>query len=91
MRRLTLELHFLVARYGGLRLPFRGITGYLHGLVSVNERPIIAGGRVWMAYSTELQLRAELIRATYRLIRYSCTYTAHMSPSLNGSSALLTR
>ena len=26
-------------------------TGYLHGLVSVYERPIIAGGRVWMAYS----------------------------------------
>ena len=26
-------------------------TGYVHGLVSVYERPIIAGGRVLMAYS----------------------------------------
>ena len=49
---LMLELHFSVASNGGLRLPFRGITGYLHGLVSVYERPIIAGGQVWMAYST---------------------------------------
>ena len=47
-----LELHFSVARYGRLRLPFRGITGYLDGLVSVYEHPIIAGGRVWMAYSS---------------------------------------
>ena len=47
-----LELHFSVAGYGGLRLPFRG---YLHGLVSVYKRPIIAGGRVWMAYSTKIK------------------------------------
>ena len=45
------QVYFSVAGYGGLLL-FRGITGYLHGLVSVYERPIIAGGRVWMAYST---------------------------------------
>ena len=32
-----------VAGYGGLRLPFRGITDYLGGLVSMYERPIIAG------------------------------------------------
>ena len=47
-----LELHFSVAGYGGLRLPFRGITGYLHGSVSVYKCQIIASGRVWMAYST---------------------------------------
>ena len=51
-RGLTLELHFLVTRYGGLCLPFRGITRYLHGLVSLYECPIIAGRQVWMAYST---------------------------------------
>ena len=50
-----LELHVLIARYGGLCFPFRGIIGYLHGLVSVYERPIIAGGRVQMAYSTSKQ------------------------------------
>ena len=49
-----LELHLSVAGYGGLSLPFRGITGYLHGLVSVYERPIIAGGRVLMAYSIHI-------------------------------------
>ena len=32
-----------VVGYGGLRLPFRGITEYLGGLVSMYERPIIAG------------------------------------------------
>ena len=53
MQGLTLKLHFSVAGYGGLHLPFHGITGYLHGLVSTYERPIIAGGRVWMAYSTQ--------------------------------------
>ena len=47
-----LELHLSVAGYGGLSLPFHGITGYLHGLVSVYERPIIGGGRVLVAYST---------------------------------------
>ena len=48
---MTLELHFSVAGYSGLLLFFRGITGYLHGFVSVYERPIMAGGRVWIAYS----------------------------------------
>ena len=48
---MNIQLHSSVAGYSGLRLPFRGITGYLHGLDSVYERPIIAGGRVWMAYS----------------------------------------
>ena len=51
---LTLELHFSVGRYTGLRLPFRGITEYLHGLVSY-ECPIIAGVRVLIVYSTYVQ------------------------------------
>ena len=37
----TLELHFSVARYGGLRLSFHDITEYLRGLVSLYDRPII--------------------------------------------------
>ena len=41
-----IELHFSVAGYGGLHLPFSGITQYLRGLVSVYERPIIAGVRI---------------------------------------------
>ena len=49
---MTLELHFSVAGYGGLRLPFRGITEYLRGLVSVYERPIIAGIRALIVSST---------------------------------------
>ena len=44
-RGLTIELHFSVAGYGGRHLPFSGITQYLRGLVSVYERPIIAGVR----------------------------------------------
>ena len=44
-----LELHFSVAGYGGICLSFRGITEYLRDLVSVYERPIIAGIRVWIA------------------------------------------
>ena len=50
MRGLTLELHFSVAGYGGHRLPFHGITVYLHGLVSVFKRPIVAGSRVWTVH-----------------------------------------
>ena len=52
-RGLTLELHFSVARtgYGGLRVPFYGITEYLRSLVSVYERPIITGVRLLMVYS----------------------------------------
>ena len=52
-RGFTLELHFSVAGYGGLRLPFRGKTEYLRGLVSVYERPIIAGVRVLIVCSIE--------------------------------------
>ena len=36
---------------GGLRLLFRGITEYLRGLVSVYERPIIAGVRILIVSS----------------------------------------
>ena len=61
---MTLELHLSVTGNGGLRLPFRGITGYLHGLVSVYERPIIAGGRVWMIYSSTHSLSV-LMSAKY--------------------------
>ena len=51
-RGLTIELHFSVAGYGGLHLPFSGITQYLRGLVSVYERPIIAGVRILIVSST---------------------------------------
>ena len=51
-RRLTIELHFSVAGYGGLHLPFSGITQYLRGLVFVYERPIIAGVRTSITSST---------------------------------------
>ena len=50
-RGLTLQLHFSVAGYGRLRLSFHGITEYLRGLVSVYERPIIAGVQLLMVYS----------------------------------------
>ena len=40
------------AGYSGLCLPFRGITEYLYGLLSVYEHPIIAGVRVLIIYST---------------------------------------
>ena len=40
---LTLELHFFVAGYSGLRLPFRGIAEYLCSLVSVYNCLIITG------------------------------------------------
>ena len=49
---MTIELHFLVAEYGGLHLPFRGITQYLRGLASVYERLIIAGVRILIVSST---------------------------------------
>ena len=62
---MTLELHFSVTGNGGLRLPFHGITGYLHGLVSVYERPIIAGGRVWMAYNSSTHSLSVLMSAKY--------------------------
>ena len=53
-RGLTIELHFSVAGYGGLHLPFHGITQYLRGLyiVSVYECPIIAGVRTSITSST---------------------------------------
>ena len=38
--------------------------------------------------TTELQWRAELIYALRQLIRYSCIYKAHMSPTLYGSWAV---
>ena len=61
----TLELHFSVTGYGGLRLSFRAITKYLRGLVSVYERPIIAGVQLVMVYSSYL-------RASY-LATVACT------------------
>ena len=42
---------FLVAGYGRLHLPFSGITQYLRGLVSLYERPIIAGVRILIVSS----------------------------------------
>ena len=42
MWELMLKLQISVTRYGGLRLPFCGITEYLHGLVSMYEHPIVA-------------------------------------------------
>ena len=50
-RGLTLELHFSVAGCGRFRLPFRGTTEYMRGLVSVYECPIIAGVRVLIVSS----------------------------------------
>ena len=50
---MTIELHFSVAGYGGLHLPFSGITQYLRGLVSVYERPIIAGVRILIVSSDQ--------------------------------------
>ena len=48
---LTIELHFLVAGYGGLHLLFSGITQYLRVLVFVYERPIIVGVRILIVSS----------------------------------------
>ena len=55
VNKATVELHFSVAGYGGLCLPFSGITEYLRGLVPVYECLIyIAGVRLLMVYSTWL-------------------------------------
>ena len=51
-RELTIELHFSVAGYGGLKLPFNGITQYLRGLVSMYERLIITGVRILIVSTT---------------------------------------
>ena len=72
-RGLTLEVHFSVIGKGGLRLPFHGITGYLHGLVSVYERPIIAGGRVWMIYSS-ITLLVPLFSPSARYAQIICIF-----------------
>ena len=56
-----LELHFSVAGYGGLRLPFRGITEYLRGLVSVYERPIMAGVRILIVSSTTQRMHLKIL------------------------------
>ena len=68
---LTLEPHFSVAGYGGPRLPFRGITEYLCGLVSVYERPIIAGVRVLIVYSTIVGVVCRRVRSALRQSRRS--------------------
>ena len=49
---LTTELHFSVAGYGGLHLPFSGITQYLRTVDSVYDPPIIAGVRILIVSST---------------------------------------
>ena len=46
-----IELHFSVVGYGGLHIPFSGITQYLRGLVSMYERLIIAGVRILIVSS----------------------------------------
>ena len=51
-QRMAERVRVSVAGYGGLRLSFHGITEYLHGLVSVYERPIIVGVQLLMVYSS---------------------------------------
>ena len=51
-----IKLRFSVTGYGGLHLPFSGITQYLHSLVSVYERTIIAGVRMLIVSSNMLPL-----------------------------------
>ena len=70
-RGLTLELHFLVTGYGGLRLPFHDITQYLCGLVTVYERPIIAGVHLLMVYSTGTRLFAAILFASKKTVACS--------------------
>ena len=51
-----IKLRFSVTGYGGLHLPFSGITHYLRGLVSAYEHTIIAGVRILIVSSSMLPL-----------------------------------
>ena len=74
-RGLTIELHFSVAGYGGLHLPFSGTTQYLRSLVSVYERPIIAGVWIWIVSST---YTASSTAHTMQTINGACTSWAYV-------------
>ena len=77
---LTIELHFSVAGYAGLHLPFSGVTQYLRCLVAVYERPIFAVSEYLIVSFITVKLGTRLLHSliymTMGRVTVSGTYTA---------------